>query len=106
MSRVQRGEIWWLEEPHRKARPVCVLTRESAIPVVTQLTVIPATSRARGIPTEVDLTTADGMPKPCVLTTDNILTVPKSYLTRKITRLHPSRMREICSALAIATGCS
>jgi mRNA-degrading endonuclease toxin of MazEF toxin-antitoxin module len=39
--------------------------------------VAPATRTARGIPTEVRVGRADGMPAECVLSFDNLLTVPK-----------------------------
>ena len=67
--------------------------------------VAPATRTIRGIPSEVELGPEDGMPAECVLTLDNVLTVPKSLLTERITRLSPSRLNELCAALRVATGC-
>ena len=100
-----RGEVWWAEHPDAGRRPFLVLTREAAIPVLERLLVVPATRTVRGIPTEVVLTEADGMPTRCALSFDNVTTLPKSLLTTRICRLGVERLREVCRALRIATGC-
>lgn len=65
----------------------------------------PATRTVRGIPTEVELDRADGMPEPCALTLDNLICVRKALLVERITRLAPARMAELCEALGVATAC-
>jgi mRNA interferase MazF len=102
---VSRGDIWWAESPTRGRRPVIVLTRETAIPVLQRVMVVPATRTIRGIPSEVLLGTADGMPAECALTFDNIRTIRKAHLTERITRLSVDKMDEVCRALRFATGC-
>lgn len=64
-----------------------------------------ATRTIRRIPTEVYLDESDGMPAPCVLTLDNFTVVRKAALTRRITRLRPERMAEVCTALNVAVAC-
>ena len=103
---MNRGEIWWYELPGLGRRPGCILTREAAIPVVNAVLVAPATRTIRGIPTEVRLELREGMPDECVLSLDNMLTVPKALLIERITRLPPARVGELCTALNIATGCA
>ncbi len=66
---------------------------------------VPATTTIRGIPTEVALGPEDGMPAECVLTLDNLVTMPKVFFTDRICRVSSERMQEVCKALAIATGC-
>lgn len=100
-----RGEVWWLEHPEAGRRPACVLTRAAAVDVLTAVTVAPATRTIRGIPTELELTEADGMPEPCALNFDNLATVPKAFLTDRITRLSAPRITELCQTLRVATGC-
>jgi mRNA interferase MazF len=73
--------------------------------VLTAVLVAPATRTVRGIPTEVALTRAEGMPADCVLSLDNLATIPKAMLTSRITRLSQSRLGELCEALRVATGC-
>ena len=102
---MNRGEIWWLEHPDAGRRPACIITRAAAIPVLTSVLVAPATRTIRGVPTEVALGPGDGMPVSCVLSLDNVTTVPKSLLTERITRLAPAKLAELCAALAVATGC-
>jgi len=45
------------------------------------------------------------MPEYCVLSLDNIRTVPQALLTERITRLGFERMFDVCRALSHATGC-
>ena len=105
MIAVNRGEVWWYEDPETGRRPVCVITRQAAVPILHRVIVVPATRTISGIPSEVELKRADGMPDHCALSADNIRVVPKARLTRRITRLKPAKLAELCTALAIATGC-
>ena len=102
---MNRGEVWWVEHPDAGRRPACVLTREAAIGVLNSVLVAPATRTVRGIPTEVTLTRADGMPEECALSFDNLTTVPKSLLAGPITTVPDARLSELCDALRAATGC-
>ena len=102
---MNRGEVWWIEHPDAGRRPACISTRQAAIAVLTSVLVAPATRTVRGIPTEVPLGRADGMPEDCALTLDNVTAVPKALLTERITRLAEARLDELCGALRAATGC-
>ena len=73
--------------------------------MLTSVLVAPATRTVRGLPTEVPLSREDGMPDACALSFDNLTTVPKALLTERITELPAARRAELCSALAVATGC-
>lgn len=86
-------------------RPALILTRDDVIPVLNRLMVVTATTNVRGIPTEVELGPAEGMPRQCALTLDNVERVPLAYLNERITRLSEPVMGEVCRALSIATGC-
>jgi len=102
---VTRGEVWWAEDPESGRRPVVILTRETAIPVLKRLVVVPATRTVRGIPTEVLVDEDDGMPARSALSADNVTTLPKAFLVERICRLRADRMQQVCTALGIATGC-
>jgi mRNA interferase MazF len=67
---------------------------------------VPTTRTARGIPTEVELGSEDGMPDACVLSLDNVTVLPKAFFRERICTLGPERMDAVCRALARATGCS
>jgi mRNA interferase MazF len=86
-------------------RPVLVLSRDAVLPVLTRPLVAPLTTRVRGIPTELPLDEADGLPQPCVASLDNTQPLAAALLVERITQLGPERMQQVCSALAIATGC-
>jgi mRNA interferase MazF len=103
---VSRGEVWWVEDPEAGRRPHLVLTRQTAIPVLNSVLAAPATRTVRGIPTEVPLSRADGMPEDCVVSLDNITLVPKALFVEPICRVSADRMHQVCAALAVATGCA
>lgn len=102
---VERGEIWWYEEPDSKRRPVLILTRSAALPVLNQVIGVPATTRPRGIPTEVEIGPDQGMPRTGVLTLDNLGPHRPALCTELITTLDDAHMRRVCEALATATDC-
>ena len=102
---MKRGEVWWYEPPETKRRPHLIVTRDSVIPYLSDVLAIPATRTRRGIPTEIELDTHDGMPADCVLTTDNLTLIRAAYLSERITRLSPERMTAVCDAITISTGC-
>jgi len=103
---VRRGEVWWYEHPLAGRRPYLILTRDEAIPVLHQVLAVPATRTVREIPTEVVVDRGDGMPVACCLTLDNLTVIRPALCVERITRLSAERMREVCAALALATGCA
>lgn len=105
MTLPARGEVWWGETPDAKGRPFVVLTRNEAIPVLGTLLVAPVTRTIRRIPTEVRLGSEEGLPTECVAALDATTVFPRSMLARRVGTLSPTRMRELCEALAAATDC-
>jgi mRNA interferase MazF len=91
--------------PPDKKRAVVVLTRDSVIGYLSTVTVAPITSTIRGVPSEVALSEDDGMKAPCVVNLHNAVTISQQRLGKRVARLGPSRMREICSALRFSLGC-
>jgi mRNA interferase MazF len=85
-----------------QARPVLVLTRELVWPYVTSVTVAPVTAAVRGLSTEVPVGHENGLDGPCVVSCDNIVTVPKSVLGRPIGYLLPAQERLLTSAIRSA----
>lgn len=103
---MNRGDVRWVELPDEGRRPALVLTRAAAIPAMRKVTVAFLTRTIRDIPTEVPLGEEDGMPEECVVSLDNVRTVPRALLGDAIASLGGRRMHEVCGALAIATGCT
>jgi len=100
----RRGEIWLAELD--KPRPVVVLTRNPMGRVLHSVVAGPVTSTIRGLSTEVELSEADGMRRPCVVNLDNVQLVPRSRLVRRVGRAAPHTLRAICDAAAAAIGCT
>ena len=88
-----------------EVRPALVPTRNEAIDHLNEVFVVLATTNVRGLPTEVKLGPADGMPRPYVLNADHVASLPKGYLGDLITTLSAERLAEVCRALDHATGC-
>ena len=104
--RVNRGDIWGYHfSSPDKWRPVLVLSRQEAIGLLHTVMVAPITSSLRGAPSEVVVGTDEGLKKESAISLDHVQTVEQARLSRFIGRITPSRMRAVCRALAIATGC-
>jgi len=104
---MKRGEIRWYKfaKPDKK-RPVLILTRDSALEFLGEVTVAPITSTVRSIPSEVFLSKSDGMQKDCAVNLDHIQTISKGRIGSLITVLSPKKMVELRSALFFALGFS
>lgn len=81
---VARGDIVWADlGPPAGRRPVCVLTRDPAISVLTGIVCAPITRTIRGISSEVELGPESGLSDASVIVCDNVLTVPVVALDRE-----------------------
>lgn len=101
-----RGDVWWCEFPDAGRRPVVVLSRDAAIPRLKRAVVGPCTTTIRGLPSEVLLEPGeDPVPRACAVNLDSVESVSIGSLVDRLGRLGDARMREVCEALAIATGC-
>jgi mRNA-degrading endonuclease toxin of MazEF toxin-antitoxin module len=47
----------------------------------------------------------DGMKAPCAVNLHNAVTVSQQRLGKRVARLGPSRLSEICAALRFSLGC-
>ena len=102
---MERGEIWFAETPGGD-RPVLVLTRDPVADRIGSVVVAALTRTERGVVSELALTPEhDGVPTACVVSFDNVHTVPRDRFRRRITTLSPARMRRACEVLRAATGC-
>ncbi len=102
---MRRGEVRWYRFPQpNKRRPVLILTRDSSLDVLSDVTVAPITSTIRDIPTEVVIGELDGMPRECAVNLDHLQTVPQGKIGSLITRLASGRMDQVRSALCFALG--
>ena len=104
---MNRGDVRWyqFQRPNKK-RPVVILTRESALTYLNDVTVAQVTTTVREIPTEVLIGPEDGMPRHCAINLDHLQTVPKSRLGPLIARLPEQRLNEIRDCVLFAFGFS
>jgi len=101
---VARGEIYWADlGPPAGRRPVCVLTRDAAVEVLLAVTCAPITRTIRGIRSEVEVGTDEGLPEASVINCDNLVTLPKSVLDREpVGALGPAKRALLDGALRYA----
>lgn len=97
------GEIWWAEAEDKR-RPVLVVTRDEAIPVLTGIVVAPVTRTVRNIPTEVHLGEEEGLGVECAASFDNLQRIRRSALVERLGHLGPRR-EEICNSLRALADC-
>jgi mRNA interferase MazF len=98
-----QGEIWWAEAEDKR-RPVLVITRSEAVPVLTWIVVAPVTRRVRDIPTEVALDEDAGLAGPCAASFDNLQPIRKAFLIERVGSLAGARSA-ICRALSALADC-
>jgi len=104
---MKRGEVWWaLIPPPIGRRPVILLSRDSAYKIRTAVTVAPLTRTIRNIPVEVPLDKTDGVPSSCVVNLDDLTTIPKALLQRRLTVLSPEKMQQVDDAIRFALDLS
>jgi len=100
---MKRGEVRWYKfQPPDKNRPVLILTRDSILEYLGEVTVAPITSTIRDIPSEVFLSKEEGMPKDCAINCDHIQTVSKEKIGSRITTLSSEKMDQVREAILFA----
>lgn len=58
---VAQAELWLMETPNQKRRPVLVVSRDEVIPVLNNVVVAPVTSTIRSIPTCIPVGPDEGI---------------------------------------------
>ncbi len=101
---VARGEVWWGETPQEKGRPFLVVSRDIANEVMQRVLVAPVSTRIRGLPSELTLGPAEGLPAECVASFDNLRPFPKAMLVHRLGELG-SRSHEICATADATLDC-
>lgn len=104
MTQLRQGDIWWAEADDKR-RPVLIVTRDEAIPVLVRVIVAPVTRTVRGIPTEVVLGEPEGLPVECAASFDNLQPVNRRLIAEHVGALGPARRNEICAALDALADC-
>ena len=107
IAMLHRGEIWQYRfKAPDKRRPVVILTRQEVLPLLRTAMVAPITSTIRGLPSEVAVGADEGLAHASVINLDHVQTVEQRLLRRYVGSLSEAKMRQVCRALALATGCA
>ncbi|CAN5676258.1 type II toxin-antitoxin system PemK/MazF family toxin [soil metagenome] len=103
---VQRGEVWFAAVPEGGDRPVLVLTRDPVVDRIDRVVVAALTRTQRGVVSELALTVRDDdVASDCVVSFDNLHTLPRAAFRRRLTKLSPPRMARACRVLRAAIAC-
>jgi mRNA interferase MazF len=98
---VNRGSVYDVELPGGR-HPAVVVTRDRAIPVLANVTIVGITGTIRGVPTEVPLGVEHGLKRDCVANCDNLFTIPKNAVGTRRGGLDPEALARLRTALRIA----
>ena len=103
---MQRGELWFAAVPGGGDRPVLILTRDPVADRIGRLVVAALTRTRRGVISELLLKAEeDDVPTDCVVSFDNLHTLPRSAFRRQLGALSEARMARACRALRAAVAC-
>ncbi|MBI4883538.1 MAG: type II toxin-antitoxin system PemK/MazF family toxin [Actinobacteria bacterium] len=97
--------MWIADIPGDNRRPVVVLTRSTFIPRLANVTVAPVVTIVRDIPTELIVGEGHGIDHRSAVSLDNILTLHRRHLLRRVGALSDAELEQVCEALALALGC-
>jgi mRNA interferase MazF len=101
---IARGAIWDAQIPGVGTHPVVIVTRESAVPVLSSVVCALITSTFHGHVAEVEVGDDEGLSHSCAINCDNLFTLPKGVLVRQRGHLGPAKLAQLDRALTIALG--
>ena len=96
----EHGEIWWARAD--KERPVVIASRSDRLGRRTKVTCASVTRTIRGIATEVALDESDGIRETSVVNCDDLFTIEKSRLVRRVGQLSATRLDQLHRAMRFA----
>jgi mRNA interferase MazF len=100
------AEIWIVDfDGAVGRRPAVVLTRPVAVDRLNRLLVAPATTRIRGLPSEVRIGIDEGLDRDGVLNFDTPELLERTQFVRYIGDFPRERWPEVCAASAAAMNC-
>ena len=102
---VAQTQIWLMETPNQKRRPVLIVSRDEVIPFLNNVVVAPVTSTLRDIPTCIRVGPSEGIDHDSVASFDNLAAVPKSVLTTRLGQLGVGGRQQMCDALDALANC-
>jgi len=101
---IHRGDIWDADIPGVGVHPVVVITRDTAIPVMSSVVCVLVTSTFHEHVAEIEVGTGEGLDHDCAANCDNLFTLPATLLSRRRGELGPAKLQQLDTALMIALG--
>ena len=101
---MKRGDMRWYKfmAPDKK-HPVLILTRNSIIEYLGEITIAPLTSTIRDIPSEVFISKEEnGLMRDCAINCDHLQTVSKAKIGTLITTLGADKMHQVRNSIQFA----
>lgn len=102
MNAISRGDLFMTDLPGAGFHPSVVVTRQEAIHVRSSVTVVLVTSTVRGHPAEVPLDVEHGLSHSSVANCDEIYTVSKNRLVRRLGSVPLQGMRQLEHAIRLS----
>lgn len=99
-----RGDVVDAEIPGVGRHPVVVVSRDTAIPVLSSLVCVLVTSSFHGHVAEVEVGRDEDLDHDCAANCDNVFTLPKAILSSPRGRLGPAKLAQLDASLSIALG--
>ena len=100
---VKQYEVWWAGLPAPAGRrPVLLLSRNDAYTYLNKFVAVEITTTIRGIAVEVPLGKAEGLKQKCAANCDNLRTISRSALDKRIGYLAQRRQVEVKNAVGHA----
>ncbi len=105
---MRRGELYRVRRPAGDPKPARVFVVVSRQPLIdsTYSTVVcaPVFTHAQGLPTQVVVSTAEGLKDESAIQCDGLMSLEKSRLTDYVGELTSAKLRELDKALIVALG--
>ena len=104
---MKRGEFHLVRKPGsqdpRKQRVFIIVSRQALVDSrFSTLICAPVYSRHDGLSTQIPVGAMEGLKKESSIHCDELVSLPKSALTRYVGALKPARLRELDGALAVS----
>ena len=100
MRPTEHGEIWQAELD--KTRPVIVVSRDDVNGRRARATVAPVTTTITDVPTHILVDHRDGFASASAINCDELQTIPKARLMRRVGRLSEAKIALLDEALRFA----
>ena len=103
---MKRGELYLVPDPAgdpKRQRAFAIVSHQGLIDSrYSTVVCVPVYSRGEGLGTQVAVGPQEGLKHESWIMCDNLVSIPKSRLTRYVGSLSPAKMRKLNYSLAIA----